>query len=69
MNIAAALIRERTSRNLNKTQFARLLEVSKSRITDWEGGRMPRQTRLIKIAKTLHLTIEELLGFGKKRRS
>lgn len=68
MDIAASLIRERTSRKLNKTQFARLLGVSKSRITEWEAGKfLPRQDRWERIATSLSITIEQLLGLRRRR--
>lgn len=69
MNIAIALTREREARKLSKTQLALLIGVSKSRITDWESGRMPRQASLNKIVTALSVTVEQLLGFGEKRRA
>ena len=52
----------RKNKNINQTQFAEILGVSKQTVCDWEKGRsVPKYKNLKKISKYLDTTIDSLL--------
>lgn len=52
----------RKSKNVNQTQLAMILGVSKQSVCDWEKGRsVPSHKNLRKIAEFFNITIDNLL--------
>ena len=52
----------RKNKDINQTQFAKVIGVSKQTVCDWEKGRsVPKYTNLKKIAEYFNTTIDALL--------
>ena len=60
----AKMLRElRTEHNYSQSDLARLLNVTKQNISDWENGKSETNfENAIKIAKLFNVTVGQLLG-------
>lgn len=59
----------RNSKSLKQYDFAKMLNVSRPTVSNWEQGKNPPTTdQLIKIAELFHVSIDGLLGLKKSRK-
>ncbi len=68
MKFAEVLKEERSQIGLNQVEFAKIFNVTKQTVSNWENGnRTPDSTTLSKLADYFGVTVDYLLGRTEKR--
>ncbi len=66
-NLGEKIKKLRLSKNMTQAEFANRINVTKSAVSSYENGsRMPSYDVLIKIARVLRVSTDNLLGYSNK---